>query len=126
MIKIQHTGNFNLLEKWFAYMFQIQPRNILEKYGAEGVAALSAATPIDSGVTAASWNFTITTHGKSGARIDWVNSSEDNGVPIVVLIQYGHGTGSGAYVQGRDFINPAIQPILDKIAANLWEEVIRV
>jgi hypothetical protein len=126
MIKFRHTGSFNLLERFLANAIKLQPRDILESYGEIGVAALAAATPIDTGVTAASWSYTITTNGDKGARIDWTNSSEDNGVPVAILIQYGHGTASGAYVEGRDFINPAIQPILDKMAQSLWEEVIKV
>ena len=81
------------------------------------------ATPVDTGKTAASWRYQIT-NNKNELKIEWLNdSTTKDGIPIVVLIQYGHGTGNGGYVVGRDFINPAIQPIFDKIADALWKEV---
>ena len=96
---------------------------VLDKYGREGVTALSMATPVDTGKTAASWRYRITSNATS-LTIEWLNDNETkDGIPIVVLIQYGHGTGNGGYVQGRDFVNPAIQPIFDKIADTLWKEV---
>lgn len=125
MITIKHSGNFNLTERFLNKSLKFDPRKILEKYANQGVAALAAATPKDSGVTASSWGYKITST-KNRSRIDWTNSSNDGGIPVVILIQYGHGTGSGSFVQGRDFINPAIQPILDKIAKELWEEVIKL
>jgi len=125
MITIKHSGNFNLTERFLNKSLKFNPRKILEKYAIQGVAALTAATPRDSGATASSWGYQITTT-KNRSRIDWTNSSNDAGIPVVVLIQYGHGTGTGVFVQGRDFINPAIQPILDKIAKDLWEEVIKL
>lgn len=94
----------------------------LNKYGKEGVAALAAATPFDSGVTAKSWYYKITKkNGK--ATISFNNSNVQNGAPIAILLQYGHGTRNGGWVVGRDYINPAIQPIFDKIAKSAWEEV---
>ena len=94
----------------------------LEKYAREGVTALASATPVDSGTTAASWGYEIQKrHGK--VSIYWTNSNINNGVPIAVILQYGHGTNNGGYVQGRDYINPAIRPIFDKIADNAWKEV---
>jgi hypothetical protein len=125
MIKIRHSGNFNLTERFMKSAIKFNPKAILEKYASQGVSALAAATPKDSGVTASSWDYVITSSTKRGT-ITWTNSSSDDGIPVVVLIQYGHGTGSGSYVQGRDFINPAIKPILDKIAKDLWEEVIKL
>ena len=98
-------------------------RKILEKYGREGVVALANATPVDTGVTAASWTYKIR-HSVYSLAIEWDNSSTTyTGIPIVVLIQYGHGTRNGGYVQGRDFINPTMKPIFDKIADELWKEV---
>lgn len=94
----------------------------LEKYAQEGVAALSSATPVDSGLTAASWDYEIVKK-KGAISIYWTNSNINAGVPIAVILQYGHGTNNGGYVQGRDYINPAIRPIFDKIAENAWKEV---
>ena len=94
----------------------------LEKYGREGVAALASATPVDSGLTASSWYYEIV-RGNGTISINFNNSNIQNGVPIAVIIQLGHGTGTGGWVEGRDYINPAIQPIFDKIAENAWREV---
>lgn len=99
-------------------------RGILDKYGQEGVRALQEATPKDTGVTADSWSYEII-RGNNEVKIVWSNSNSADGIPIVVLIQYGHATGSGGYVQGRDFINPAIKPIFDAIAENSWKELIK-
>ena len=95
----------------------------LEKYGEEGVKALMAATPRDTGATANSWSYRIVKN-KDSATITWTNSNTtESGIPIAVLIQYGHATGTGGYVQGRDFINPAMRPVFDKIAEDAWMEV---
>lgn len=94
----------------------------LDKYGREGVAALSSATPKDSGLTAESWYYEI--ENKNGrAAITFNNSNINDNVPIAIILQYGHGTGTGGWVEGRDYINPAIQPLFDKIANDAWEEV---
>jgi len=124
MIVIKHKGNFKNTEKFLNNAALSNYLNILEKYGREGVSALSAATPIDSGKTANSWGFEIKRFN-GGASIAWTNSNVVNGVPIVIILQYGHGTRNGGYVQGRDFINPTIQPIFDKLANDVWKEVIR-
>lgn len=97
---------------------------ILQKYGQQGVAALSAATPVESGTTANSWSYEIKTSGQS-ATIYWSNSNVNKGVNIAVILQFGHGTGTGGYVQGRDYINPAMRPIFDKIAEEAWMEVVK-
>ena len=94
----------------------------LNQYGRRGVDALSAATPIDSGKTASSWNYEIH-RSKDLVEIVWTNSNVNDGAPIVILLQYGHATGNGGYVQGYDFINPAIRPIFDEIEKDLWKEV---
>lgn len=94
----------------------------LEKYGQEGVAALSSATPADTGLASNSWYYTVKVT-KNGATITWSNSDVEGGFPVAVMIQYGHGTGTGGYVSGRDYINPAIVPIFDKIAESVWREV---
>lgn len=97
---------------------------ILDKYGAMGVAALASATPTDTGLTAQSWTYEII--NRSGYyAIHWSNTNVQDGVPIAILIQYGHGTKNGGYVQGRDYIMPAIQPIFDQMANDLWREVTR-
>lgn len=95
---------------------------ILHRYGKRGVEALSAATPVDTGKTASSWDYTVT-ETKDSATITWTNSNVNQGVPIALLIQYGHGTPTGGYVKGRDYIKPAIQPVLDELADALWKEV---
>ena len=96
--------------------------NVLERYGQMGVDALSSATPVDSGVTASSWTFEIEQTSK-GATISWLNSNVNQNVVIALILQYGHGTGTGGYVEGRDYINPAMRPVFDKIAEQAWKEV---
>jgi hypothetical protein len=122
MIKIKHKGNFNKLEKFFIRMSRHEYLTILEKYGQLGVEALSSATPSDSGETAASWNFEIE-WTRTVTTLRWTNTSSNDGAVVVILLQYGHGTGTGGYVQGRDFINPALKPIFDEIANEAWKEV---
>lgn len=122
MIKFVHRGDFKKTKNFFRRALDLKLGCDLDKYGREGVAALAAATPIDSGKTANSWYYEISRTGSSFS-ISWSNSHVNDGVPIAVIIQLGHGTGTGGYVQGRDYINPAIQPIFDRIADNLWKEV---
>lgn len=94
----------------------------LEKYGQVGVAALSAATPRDTGETATSWNYRV---GRSRGLyfIEWYNTHREGGAPVAILIQYGHGTGTGGYVAGVDYINPAMRPVFDRITNEIWSEV---
>ena len=122
-IKFVQKGNFTRTSIFFEKCKNIFRKGTLDMYGREGVAALSMATPVDTGKTAASWRYEVT--NKPGElSISWINdSTTKDGIPIVVLIQYGHGTGNGGYVKGNDFINPAIKPIFDKIADALWKEV---
>lgn len=95
---------------------------IAAKYGAQGVSALMGATPVEDGETQAGWYYEI--DRRSGyLGVHWYNSNVEDGIPIAVLIQYGHGTGNGGYVQGRDYINPALRPLFDQIAAEMWKEV---
>lgn len=96
--------------------------NILHKYGQLGVQALSLATPLDSGETATSWNYEIEQDGDT-ITLAWNNTHVNHGVNIAVILQYGHGTGTGGYVVGRDYINPALRPIFDDIADAVWKEV---
>lgn len=121
MIKIKQSGNFNNTERFFKRAQKMDFFRNLEKYAREGVTALASATPVDSGTTAASWGYEIQKR-QGKVSIYWTNSNINNGVPIAVILQYGHGTNNGGYVQGRDYINPAIRPIFDKIAENAWKE----
>ena len=126
MISITQRGSFKNTEAFLGRMKSRQYLTNLEKYGPIGVAALAAATPVESALTAESWYYQVV--NKPGYyAIHWLNSHvEDPGmIPIAVLLQYGHGTRNGGYVQGRDFINPAMQPIFDQIAAEMWKEVTR-
>ena len=122
MIKISIKGNFKNIERFFDGAKNRLPqriRSVLDRYGLQGVAALQAYTPKDSGETANSWKYEIFNLG-----IAWSNTNvTSNGTPIAILLQYGHGTKNGGYVQGRDYINPALQPIFDEIADNCWKEV---
>ena len=123
MFKLHSKNNF---EKTTKYLNKIQHGvtiKDLAKYGEEGVRALSSATPVDSGLTASSWYYAIT-EGPGYVEINFRNSNIQNGVPIAVIIQYGHGTGTGGWVKGRDYINPAIRPIFDRIAKEAWEGVV--
>ena len=119
MISFKHTGDFS---KTFSFLEKAKGAvrlSDLDKYGREGVAALSSATPISTGLTANSWYYKIERKNGS-ATISFHNSNIHNGVPIDIIVQYGHGTRNGGWVQGRDYINPAIQPIFDKIVNNAW------
>lgn len=97
-------------------------RSVLEECGREGVAALSAATPVESSLTSSSWDYEIHSTA-NGYQIDWINTNLHEGVPIAIILQYGHGTGTGGYVEGRDYINPAMRPIFDKLADKAWKAV---
>lgn len=122
MIRIRHRGDFHNTERFFKKAQKFNIRSILEKYGRAGVAALSSATPVDTGLTANSWNYEIE-EKNSRVSIFWTNSNVNKGVQIAVILQYGHGTNNGGYVQGRDYINPALRPIFDNIAELAWKEV---
>ena len=122
MIEIKQKGNFDKTIQFLGQLKRGINTRSLEKYGEEGVAALAAATPVDTGKTANSWYYEIT-KGRGSVSISFHNSNIQNGIPIAILLQYGHGTNNGGWVQGRDYINPAIQPIFDKIANNAWKEV---
>ena len=121
-ITFRHKGDFSKTEKFFNSLLKLDYLNVLERYGQAGVAALASATPKDSGLTAASWDYEITHNGKE-ITIAFTNSNISNGVNIAIILQYGHGTKGGGYVAGRDYINPAIQPIFDKMANEAWREV---
>ena len=122
MISFRQKGDFSKLDHYFERVKEAAKIGVLDKYGQAGVSALSSATPVESGKTASSWYYEIKRQNGSVA-LEFYNSNVNNGVPIAVILQFGHGTGTGGWVQGRDYINPAIQPIFDKIANNAWREV---
>ena len=122
MITFRQKGDFSKLTRYLERAKEVIKLGDLDKYGQEGVDALSSATPVDSGLTASSWYYKIE-RDKNTATISFFNSNIQNGVPIAIVLQYGHGTRNGGWVQGRDYINPAIQPIFDKIANTAWKEV---
>lgn len=123
MIRITSKGDFNNTFRFLKKMQKFKIKSILEKYGKMGVDALASATPVDSGLTASCWSYEVSI-SKEEATINWTNSNQNNGVYIAVILQYGHGTGTGGYVQGRDYINPAIRPVFDKIVEEAWMEVV--
>lgn len=122
MVIITQKGDFKKTETFLKKMSNYDMFKNLKKYGQMGVQALSSATPVDSGKTADSWDYQIEIDNGS-ATIYWTNSNINKGVNIAVILQYGHGTRNGGYVVGRDYINPAIQPVFDKIADAVWKEV---
>lgn len=125
MIGFRQKGDFSKTVNYLQKLKNAKIIRILEKYGQEGVAALSSATPIDSGTTASSWYSTVEV-GPTSAKLIFCNSNVNKGVNIAIILQYGHGTGTGGWVEGRDYINPAIQPIFDKLVENAWGEVTRL
>ena len=125
MIKFRQKGDFSKLTHYLEKVKEIVKLGDLDKYGREGVAALASATPVDTGLTASSWRYEIQ-HGNNSVSISFYNDNIQNGVPIAIILQYGHGTRNGGYVQGRDYINPAIKPIFDKITEDAWKEVTRL
>ena len=122
MISFRQTGDFSKLTSFLERAKETVYLGDLNKYGRQGVAALASATPIDSGETAESWYYEIE-NNKESATITFYNSNVQNGVPIAIILQYGHGTRNGGWVEGRDYINPAIQPIFDQIVDDAWREV---
>lgn len=125
MINFRQKGDFSKTMKFLEKAKSVVKLSDLDKYGKEGVAALASATPVDSGLTANSWYYKID-RTKESATITFYNSNIQNGVPITIILQYGHGTRNGGWVQGRDYINPAIQPVFDKIADQAWKEVTKL
>ena len=125
MITFRHKGDFSRTQKWLRKIREAARLGILDKYGREGVAALASATPTETGTTASSWYYEIKRRNGSVAIV-FCNSNINDGVPIAIILQYGHGTGTGGWVEGRDYINPAIQPVFDKAANDLWREVTKL
>ena len=125
MISFRQKGDFSKLTRYLERVKETAKIGILDKYGKEGVAALASATPTETGKTASSWYYEIE-HQNGSAKISFNNSNVNKGVPIAIILQYGHGTGTGGWVQGRDYINPAIQPLFDRIADEAWKEVTKL
>lgn len=122
MIKVSVKGDWSKTNRFLERALNVIHLGELDKYGRQGVDALSAATPKDSGKTADSWYYKIV-RTKRGTKIEWLNSSQNDGVPIVILLQYGHGFQNGRFYEGLDFINPALKPVFEEIAENAWKEL---
>lgn len=122
MISFESSGSFRNTERFFSRMRRGEILRELDRYGQMGVDALASATPLDSGKTASSWGYEIQQSGKSFS-ISWINTNTNGSVNVAIILQYGHGTGTGGYVPGRDYINPAIRPVFDKIADGVWKVV---
>ena len=125
MITFRHKGDFSKTSRFLERAKEAVRLGDLDRYGREGVTALASATPVDTGLTAASWYYKIK-HENGSVTITFCNSNVQNGVPIAIILHYGHGTRNGGWVQGRDYINPAIQPIFDRIAQEAWKEVTKL
>ena len=124
LMTFKQQGDFKKLSSFLERKKKPLKKTTLDKYGKEGVQALMAATPVDTGLTASLWHYDINM-SKDSSSISFYNDNIDNGVPIAIILNYGHGTRNGGYVKGRNYINPAIQPIFDKLAQEAWKEVIR-
>lgn len=122
MISAVSKGSFANTERFLRNVSKIDYRSIVNEAAQDGVKALQAATPRDSGLAAESWGVKVVTF-KGGARITWTNSDVETGFPVAIMLQYGYGTGTGGYVQGVDYINPAMKPIFDQIADKVWKAV---
>ena len=124
MITVESKGNFDNTEKLLKRIKSRDYLKVLDKFGQQGVTALSGATPTRSGKTASSWDYEVLVSGGS-ITLQWTNSNINNGVSIAIILQYGHGTRNGGYVVGRDYINPAMRPLFDKMADEAWKAVIK-
>jgi len=122
VITFEHKGDFRNTDRFLKRMSKFDFANVLKNVAQKGVQALSAATPVDSGLASISWGYEIK-RSRGSFEIVWTNSDIENGFPVVIGIQYGHGTGTGGYVRGQDFINPVMRPIFEQILADLWTEV---
>lgn len=124
MITVESKGSFKNIDRFLEKMSKRDILTALRAYGQDGVYALSKATPVDTGLAASSWSYQVSKK-RGRYTLSWHNTNIENGIPVVILIQYGHGTRSGSWVEGVDFINPVIQPLFDRIASEIWEEVKR-
>lgn len=125
MITVKIDNKFSITERFFERIKELNHKGLFDKYGTIGIEALASATPKDTGKTSESWEYVIE-HRLGKSSIIWSNMNVNDGCNVAILLQYGHGLKNGGYVQGRDFINPAIQPVFDKIANDAWDEVTRV
>lgn len=125
MIKVRHKGDFSKTIRYLGRLKKAVDPSMFDKYGREGVAALASATPVKTGLTANSWYYKVLC-STGQVKLEFFNSNIQNGVPIAIVLFYGHGTRNGGWVEGYDYINPAIQPIFDKIAEEMWREVTRL
>ena len=125
MASITVKGSFDKIDRFFDRVLKRKMTTILERYAQQGVDALVAATPVDTGETALAWGYEIF-ESNGNFQIFWTNSNIVQGFSVALMLQYGHGTGTGGYVEGIDYINPALQPIFQKIADAAWEEVTRL
>lgn len=123
MITFETKGDYKKTERFLEKLLNGVRLGSLDKYGRMGVEALRSATPVDTGATAASWTYKIE-RTKEGTGVIWSNTNVQNGVNIAIILQYGHGTGGGGYVVGRDYINPALRPVFDEMANSAWKEVV--
>ena len=122
MFSITTSGSFKNTEAFLRAMTKLDIVPILHRYGRMGVGALGLATPVLTGLVSTSWNYEVE-NSKTGATIWWTNTDRENGFPVAIMLQYGHGTGTGGNIQGQDYINPAIRPIFDEIANEVWKAV---
>ena len=125
MISFRQKGDFSKLNRYFEKVKEAAKIGILDKYGRAGVEALASATPTKTGKTAASWSYEIK-RNKGSVALEFYNSNVNKGVPIAIILQYGHGTGTGGWVEGIDYINPAIQPLFKQLAEDAWKEVTKI
>lgn len=123
MISYTVSGSTDSIEKWLNNVDKIDVRSMVAPLAERGVEALRSATPVDTRLAASSWGYEIT-GSKTNITISWTNNDIEGGFPVAIMLQYGHGTGTGGYVAGRDYINPAIRPIFDQIADEVWKAVI--
>lgn len=121
-IRVDSSGDFDKTRRFIDRVLKRDIFDKLDQYGRVGVDALAAATPVETGITSESWGYRVF-NGRTRCGITWYNTNTVNGIPVVILIQYGHATRTGGYVEGRDFINPAIESVFEQIAADVWREV---
>lgn len=127
VITFRHKGgDFSKTLNYFQRLKDAAQLKILDKYGQMGVDALASATPVDTGLTANSWYYEVETHGTGGSIVYYNSNIENGNFAVAINLQYGHGTGTGGWVAGRDYINPAIQPVFDRLVKEAWEEVVRI
>lgn len=121
-ITLEASGSYSSTTTWLQRLGRMSIEQQLARYGAKGVKALASSTPVETGKTASSWSYSVSRKGDTWV-LAWENSNVVRGVPIAIILQYGHVTGTGGWVQGRDYINPAIKPLMDEIAEGVWRTV---